>query len=148
VFDKVGLFDEKLIRNQDDEFHYRLNHHGFKILMEPEMESVYFVREDLASLWKQYYYYGLYKPMVLKKVRSGIRIRHLVPAGFVIYLVSLPLLLFLHGLFLIPLFIYFSGAVFILSSNFSNIKDILFGVLAFLTLHLSYGTGFLKGLFK
>ena len=148
IFDKVGLFDETLIRNQDDEFHYRLNHHGYKIMMEPEMESVYFVREDLASLWKQYYYYGLYKPMVLKKVRTGMRLRHLVPAGFVIYLLMLPFLLLLHPLFIIPLLIYFFGALLILSATFSNIKDILFGFLAFLTLHLSYGIGFLKGLFK
>lgn len=148
VFDKVGLFDETLIRNQDDEFHYRLNHHGYKIMMEPEMESVYYVREDLASLWKQYYYYGLYKPMVLKKVRSGMRIRHLVPAGFVFFLLILPLLLLWHWLFIVPLIIYFFGALLILSASFSNVKDILFGFLSFLTLHLSYGIGFLKGLFK
>ncbi|MEP7164088.1 MAG: glycosyltransferase family 2 protein [Ferruginibacter sp.] len=148
VFDKVGLFDETLIRNQDDEFHYRLNHHGFKIMMEPEMESVYYVREDLASLWKQYYYYGLYKPMVLKKVRSGMRTRHLVPAGFVVYLLALPFLLLWHWLFIIPLLIYFFGALLILSATFSGLKDILFGFFAFLTLHLSYGSGFLKGLFK
>lgn len=148
VFDKVGLFDETLLRNQDDEFHYRLNHFGYKIMMEPEMESVYYVREDLASLWKQYYYYGLYKPRVLKKIRSGIRIRHLVPAGFVIYLLSLPFFLLLHWIFIIPLIIYFVAAAFILAKNFSSIKDISFGLLAFLTLHLSYGIGFLKGLFK
>ncbi|CAN5830614.1 glycosyltransferase family 2 protein [soil metagenome] len=148
VFDKVGLFDETLIRNQDDEFHYRLNHFGYKIMMEPEMESVYYVREDLASLWKQYYYYGLYKPMVLKKIRSGIRIRHLVPAGFVIYLLTLPFLLLLHWIFIVPLCLYFIFATIILARSFKNIKDILFGYCAFVTLHLSYGTGFLKGLFK
>ena len=148
VFDKVGLFDEALIRNQDDEFHYRLNHFGYKIMMEPEMESVYYVREDLSALWKQYYYYGLYKPMVLKKIKSAIRIRHLVPATFVIYLLLLPFLFFFHWIFIIPLCLYFILATFILAGYFSNVKDILFGWLAFATLHLSYGTGFLKGLFK
>ena len=148
VFDKVGLFDEALIRNQDDEFHYRLNHFGYKIMMEPEMESVYYVREDLSALWKQYYYYGLYKPMVLKKIKSAIRIRHLVPATFVIYLLLLPFLFFFHWIFIIPLCLYFILATFILAGHFSNVKDILFGWLAFATLHLSYGTGFLKGLFK
>jgi len=148
IFDKAGLFDETLLRNQDDEFHYRLNHFGYKIMMEPEMESVYYVREDLASLWKQYYYYGLYKPRVLKKIRSGIRIRHLVPAGFVIYLLSLPFFLMVHWIFIIPLILYFTLAIVILSKGFSSVKDILFGLLAFITLHLSYGIGFLKGLFK
>jgi GT2 family glycosyltransferase len=144
----VGLFDETLLRNQDDEFHYRLNHHGYKIMMEPEMESVYYVREDLASLWKQYYDYGLYKPMVLKKVRSGMRIRHLVPAAFVVYMLALPFLMFVHWLFIVPLILYFLLALFILSSSFSGLPEIVFGFLAFLTLHLSYGIGFLKGLLK
>jgi len=148
IFDTVGMFDETLIRNQDDEFHYRLNHHGYRIMMEPEMESVYYVREDLASLWKQYYYYGYYKPRVLKKIRSGIRIRHLVPAGFVAYLISLPFLLLWHWAFVVPLVLYFVLALVILSANFSKIKDLFFGLLAFLTLHLSYGIGFIKGLFK
>lgn len=148
VFDKVGLLDEAMVRNQDDEFHYRLNHHGFKIMMEPEMECVYYVREDLAALWKQYYYYGLYKPMVLKKIRSGIRIRHLVPAGFVLYLLALPLLAYWHWLFLVPLTLYITGAFFLLSYRFSRLREILFGFMAFLTLHISYGTGFLGGLFK
>jgi len=148
VFNKVGLFDEVLIRNQDDEFHYRLNHFGYKIMMEPEMESVYYVREDLASLWKQYYYYGLYKPMVLKKIKSAIRIRHLVPAGFVIYLLLLPFLLLLHWIFIVPLCLYFILATIILTGSFSNLRDIFFGYQAFLTLHLSYGIGFLKGFFK
>lgn len=148
VIDKIGLFDESLIRNQDDEFHYRLNDFGYKIMMEPEMESVYYVREDLASLWKQYYYYGLYKPMVLKKIKSAIRIRHLVPAAFVIYLLLLPFLLIFHWIFIIPLGLYFILATIILLSSFTKLKDIIFGYLAFLTLHLSYGAGFLKGLFK
>jgi len=148
VFDKVGLFDEALIRNQDDEFHYRLNHFGYKIMMEPEMESVYYVREDLSSLWKQYYYYGLYKPMVLKKIKSAIRIRHLVPAGFVLYLLALPFLLWLHWIFIVPLCLYFILATIILAGAFSTIKEIVFGYCAFITLHLSYGIGFLKGFFK
>lgn len=148
VFDTVGLFDESLIRNQDDEFHYRLNHHGFRILMEPEMECVYFVRDDLAGLWQQYFYYGFYKPMVLKKIKSAIRLRHLVPAAFVVYLVSLPLLLYIHWSFIIPLALYFIMAMYILSASFSKIKDIFFGILSFLTLHMAYGTGFCKGIFK
>lgn len=148
VFDKVGLFDESLLRNQDDEFHYRLNHFGFRILMEPEMESVYYVREDLGSLWKQYYQYGLYKPMVLNKIRSGIRIRHLVPALFTLYLVTLPFFAWLHWVFILPLLFYFILASVVLVMEFKKPGKIFFGILSFLTLHLAYGLGFLKGLLK
>jgi GT2 family glycosyltransferase len=148
VFDKAGMFDEALVRNQDDEFHYRLNHFGFRILMEPEMESVYYVREDLRSLWKQYYYYGYYKPMVLRKIRSGIRIRHLVPGMFTLYLLTLPFFAWLHPVFLLPLILYFILAAIILGRQFKKPGEILFGILAFMTLHLAYGSGFLRGLFN
>jgi len=148
IFATAGMLDESLVRNQDDEFHYRLNHHGFRIMMEPDMESVYYVREDLSSLWKQYFNYGLYKPMVLKKVSSGMRVRHLVPAAFVLYVLTLPFFAYLHWIFLLPLCLYFAGAIFILAKGFSKVQHILFGILAFLTLHVSYGSGFLLGLFK
>ncbi len=148
VFDKVGLFDEALVRNQDDEFHYRLNHFGFRILMEPEMESVYYVRDDLGSLWKQYFQYGLYKPMVLNKIRSGIRLRHLVPGLFTLYLFTLPFFAWLHWIFVLPLILYFFLATIVLWKEFKKGNDILIGILSFLTLHLAYGSGFLLGLIK
>lgn len=148
IFKKAGLFDEELIRNQDDEFHYRLNHFGFKIMMDPDMESVYYVREGLKSLWKQYYNYGLYKPMVLRKVKSATRIRHLIPAGFVIYLVSLTFLLLLNWIFILPLLLYIFIAILILSKSFVKAREMIFGLFAFITLHISYGSGFLIGFFK
>ncbi len=91
VFDKIGLLDEELIRNQDDEFHYRLNRAGFRILMLPELEVVYYVRDSVKKLFSQYYQYGYYKPLVLQKVTSGMSWRHLIPSFFVLYLISLPL---------------------------------------------------------
>ena len=103
VFEKIGLLDEELIRDQDDEFHYRMNVNGLKILMDPSMEATYYVRDDFKSLWSQYFYYGLYKPLVFKKVRSQVRPRHLVPPLFVIYLLTLPLLLFFSWIAIIPL---------------------------------------------
>jgi len=50
VFVKAGLLDEQLLRNQDDELHYRLNAHGYRILMVPEMQCSYYVRGSLDGL--------------------------------------------------------------------------------------------------
>lgn len=147
VFEKAGLLDEALVRNQDDEFHYRLNEKGFRILMVPEMESTYFVRDTLPALFRQYYQYGLYKPLVLKKVHSGIRIRHLVPSLFVIYLLSLPLLL-LNLAWLFPLAFYFLLDLLFAMRSPGSIARKLFSMLVFPCLHLSYGLGFIFGLSK
>ncbi len=113
VFEKVGLLDTELVRNQDDELHYRINANGFKILMIPEMQCEYQVRDSISKLYRQYYEYGLYKPLVLKKVKSGLKLRHLIPAFFVGYLISLPIAIFypiwlLPGLLYLLLAFYFS----------------------------------------
>jgi GT2 family glycosyltransferase len=93
VFEKAGLLDESLPVNQDDEFHYRLNKMNFRILMVPEMQAVYYVRGSITKLFTQYFKYGLYKPLVLRKVKGSVRLRHLIPSVFVLYLLSLRLLL-------------------------------------------------------
>ncbi|MGI0014995.1 MAG: glycosyltransferase family 2 protein, partial [Nitrososphaera sp.] len=68
VFEKIGLFDEELTRNQDDEFNFRLIKNGGKVLLDPEIVSVYYVRDSLLKLWKMYFQYGYFKPLVAKKI--------------------------------------------------------------------------------
>jgi len=148
VFEKIGLFDEQLIRNQDDEFHYRMNAAGLKILMVPEMQCNYFVRETIAGLFRQYYQYGLFKPLVLKKVNSGVRLRHLVPAFFVIYLIGiLPLFIVAGWVALLPLLLYFVLALYFCDRTQSR-TAMLRSFFVFPVLHVSYGFGFLVGLGK
>jgi glycosyltransferase involved in cell wall biosynthesis len=147
IFEKAGLLDTELIRNQDDELHYRLNKFGYRILMIPEMTCEYYVRDSLKALWKQYFGYGYYKPLVLKKVKGAVRIRHLVPAAFVLYLVSLPLAL-ISILWCIPVLIY---AIIIVGITFqSNLSytSKMYLPLVFIILHCAYGLGFIKGLLK
>ena len=149
VFEKAGVMDEKLIRNQDDEFHYRLKQHGFRILMVPEMECTYYVRESLESLAKQYFQYGLYKPLVLNKIRSGIKIRHLVPAFFVLYLLFIPVLIYFFGLISLNFLILYLCASFYFSFN-NSLSPVqkFYCVIIYALLHISYGIGFVTGIKK
>lgn len=146
VFDVAGLLDEELIRNQDDEFHYRMNQLGLVIYLDPTLSVTYYVRDTYSALWKQYNQYGFYKPLVLKKVRSGIKMRHLIPACFVLYLCSLPLLL-VFPLWLVPLLIYL-GTTFYFSLRLGGLSDAVRVLLAIFTLHIAYGSGFLRGILK
>jgi glycosyltransferase involved in cell wall biosynthesis len=149
IFEKIGLLNESLKRNQDDELHYRIKANGYKILMVPEMECTYFVRNSFKTLFKQYYGYGLYKPLVLKLVKQGLRIRHLIPAFFVLYLFLIPLIFYIIGLWsLVPLGIYVFLAIYISSSVSKNVMPNLKIVYACLILHISYGSGFLLGISK
>lgn len=147
LFEELGLLDTDLLRNQDDELHYRFNAEGKRILMIPEIHSVYYVREDFKSLFKQYFQYGLYKPLVLKKIKSAVRVRHLIPAFFVLYLLTLPLA-HVSMWWLLPLCVYFILICIIGGSNRKGLRFSFNKMIAINTLHLSYGSGFLLGLFK
>ncbi len=148
IFETVGLLDERLVRNQDDEFHYRINQAGFRILLLPHLEVIYQVRESLSKLFHQYFQYGLYKPLVLKKVKSGIRLRHLVPAAFVLYLLSLPFVLWLHWAFVLPLVLYVSLIAYKFFTTDLPFQARKYLWVVFPAIHLAYGLGFLMGLGK
>ncbi|HLH57167.1 MAG TPA: glycosyltransferase family 2 protein [Verrucomicrobiae bacterium] len=84
VFDRIGLFDEELVRNQDDELNLRLTRAGGKIWQSPKVKSWYQPRASLGALWKQYKQYGYWKVRVIQKHRIPASWRHLVPGAFVL----------------------------------------------------------------
>ena len=49
-----------------------------------QLKSKYYSRSSLTKLFKQYYFYGLYKVRVFQKRKGIISNRQLVPAIFVI----------------------------------------------------------------
>ncbi|CAN5479758.1 glycosyltransferase family 2 protein [soil metagenome] len=147
IFEVTGLFDEEMLRNQDDEFHYRAKSKGMKIYLEPAIKSFYFPRNNMKKLLKQYFQYGLFKPLVLRKVKSEIKLRHLIPSAFVMYLfgiaISFP---FIGYLSLIPLMLYFAIDLFFSFSKQQGVSEKMSSLLIYPSLHLSYGCGFILGL--
>ena len=89
--EEVGLFDENLHRNQDDELAMRIRAAGGKLLLAPRIHSSYRPRESLLGIWRQHFGYGFYKPRVLRRHCSGMRPRHLAPPLLVLLLVIWPL---------------------------------------------------------
>jgi succinoglycan biosynthesis protein ExoA len=82
VFDRIGMFDERLVRNQDDEFNYRIRHAGGKIYVSPRVRYSYFVRERLGQLFKQYFQYGFWRIPVIEKHRRPTTLRQMAPTLF------------------------------------------------------------------
>jgi GT2 family glycosyltransferase len=82
VFEKVGLYDEALLRNQDDELNYRLAKYGEKVFISPRARCTYFVRETPIQLFKQYFHYGFWRVAVLRKHRMPASLRQLAPPVF------------------------------------------------------------------
>ena len=82
VFDRIGLYNETLVRNQDDEFNHRLIKHGGRILLVPEIVSFYTARESLEKLWTMFYQYGYFKPLAARAVGAVMTARQLIPSVF------------------------------------------------------------------
>jgi hypothetical protein len=83
VFERLGLFDEELLRSQDSEFTFRLLRAGGRVMLVPGVIVSYFTRESLGKLWRMFFQYGYFKPLVARKVGAVMTARQLVPALFV-----------------------------------------------------------------
>jgi glycosyltransferase involved in cell wall biosynthesis len=152
VFERVGLFDEELIRNQDDEFNFRIITRGGRVLLLPDVSCRYFARRSFQQLARMYYQYGYFKPLVARKVGRVMTVRQLVPALLVAALLaSAALATWLSSarvVFALVAASYLS-LVLVCSAAAMRTHGIRCGaVLAavFPTLHFSYGAGFLLGI--
>ena len=152
VFEKIGLFDEDLLRGQDAEFNARLRKNGGRILLVPEIVSYYYARDSLSKLWRMYFQYGYFKPLTAKKIGNVYTWRQLIPGTFVGSLIILAILTIIYKPFL-WLFLFILGSYIIANLAFSLIISFKKGFrfffvlpLVFATLHFSYGIGYLKGI--
>jgi GT2 family glycosyltransferase len=154
VFEKIGLFDEELVRDQDDEFNYRLLEHGGRILLCPQIKSTYTVRGTINSLWKQFFQYGYWKVRVMQKHPKQMRWRQFIPPIFVGSMLIATLLAFY-----VPWGMWMLGGIIgsyiltnLIASSVTSIKrgwkHFPLLPVVFAILHLSYGLGFLVGLVK
>lgn len=83
VFERIGGFDEALVRNQDDEHNLRLRLAGGRIWQSPLVHSLYHPRNSLRHLFAQQRQYGYWRPFVMRKHGQPGSVRQLVPAAFV-----------------------------------------------------------------
>jgi len=153
IFSKIGLYDEDLIRNQDDELNARLRKYGGKIFLVPDVKIKYFTRDSWTKLFKMFYQYGYFKPLVNLKLGQITTWRQLIPPLFVIVLIISLLLSFLFKkalfIFVILSLFYFTFNLLVsllLSFSSRNLKLLPFLIISFFLIHFSYGLGYLKGI--
>lgn len=149
VFKEVGIFDTDLTRNQDDEFNFRILKTGYKIYLSEKIKSKYYVRSSFQKLFKQYVQYGFWKVYVNKKHKTITTFRQIVPfflvtyilAGFVFSLLNTAI----SVLYFTGLAVYLVSVLFFSIINSNKIKHIVGVAIAFIILHVSYGSGYLYG---
>lgn len=148
IFDKIGYFDESLERNQDIALHTKILKNGYRFITHPDMEIRYYVRNTIFKFIKKAFGDGYW---IIYSQKSYLR--HKIPLFFVLYLLSIPLILltmfyvssFWCYLYLLPCIFYIFLSIFFSIKDGQSYRKFLLPFF-FLIFHLSYGLGSFKGL--
>jgi glycosyltransferase involved in cell wall biosynthesis len=152
TFDRVGLFDEDLLRAQDAEFNARLVAHGGRILLLPDVVAHYYARATLGQVARMFHQYGYFKPLMARKVGRFVTVRQVVPAAFVASLAVTGLLApWVPAAGLLGLAIAGTYAAAVLGTAARagpriGLRAALALAIVFPVVHASYGLGFLRRL--
>ena len=152
ILERAGPYDEVMVRNQDDDYNYRLRAMGAKILLAGDVRSRYYSRGSLRSVGKQYFQYGYWKVRVMQKQPMQMRARQFVPPLFAAALLLSSLAAPFTSIARWMLGLIFTS--YAVSSLFASAvtawkKRPQFPwalPIAFAVIHLAYGFGFLFGL--
>lgn len=151
VFEKVGHFNEKLIRTEDNEMHYRIREAGYKLLYDPEIISFQYARSSLKRMIKQKFGNGYWIGQTVKVCPRCLSLYHFVPLAFVLAIIVTSVIavfgfpwlsLIMWGLY--GLFAFVSMIIAMINDGFSFAMLLMPAI--FLVLHVSYGIGTLCGL--
>ncbi len=152
LFDRVGYFDEELTRNQDDEFNGRIIKNGGKNFLLPDLVIDYYARDTVAKVYKMFYQYGLFKPLVNKKLGQPATIRQFFPLLFVLGLILGPLTFLISSafiwLYLGVLLVYLTLAAVFSSKESRSLKEVLIKIWVYFVVHFAYGWGYINGIIK
>jgi succinoglycan biosynthesis protein ExoA len=151
IFERLGGFDEELVRNQADEFNLRITRAGGAIWQSLRIRSVYHPRESLWRLFHQYMQYGYWKVRVIQKHRVPASWRHLVPPGFILTLTALACLASFSPIARVGAAIVIAGyllctlAASVITAVSTEWQLLPVLPIVFACFHLGYGYGFLRG---
>lgn len=156
VFEHIGYYDERLVRNQDIELNARIRKAGGRIYLTPEIRSTYKCRSTLGGLWQQNFMNGVWAVYTRVIAPYTLSLRHFVPLVFVAALLVSLLIAVMPNL---PLPVRIAplaatlGSYLATSLFFSLVMAVRGGFryflmlpIVFAVLHLSYGIGSLWGL--
>lgn len=153
LFDELGYFEEDILISEDAEFNWRIRQAGYKIFYSPKIISKYYPRESIYKFIKQIYRYGILRVNVVKKHPDSLKLVHLIPPSFVLAIFLLAILIILNVIdfyyLIFTLITYFSVNI-ALTFMEIKIKKIFYYVstpILIFFMHLSWGTGFILGLF-
>lgn len=152
VYDKVGLYDERLRRTEDNDMHYRMRRAGYRFYFSPDIISYHAARATMRGQLRQKWGNGYWIGRTMRIQPRCFAPRHLIPALFVLALLccllllplsAWPLLLLLSAYLACDLVFAVRGA---LSQETGRLLALLTLPFLFPAVHVVYGVGTLAGL--
>ena len=152
VFEKYGLYDERLTRNQDNEMNYRIRKNGGKIYLAEDIRLAYYCRDSIKGIASMATKNGNWNIITMRLCPCAMGVRHFIPFVFLMSLLIMPILTvlspFFSWLFLVEIGLYlFLNLIFSVKVA-TEVKYIPLLLILFPVFHLSYGFGSLVGLIK
>lgn len=155
VFEKIGLFDEKLTRSYDFDFNLRLKNMGSKMLLVPDAIIYYYARSTFMSLIRHNFINGFWVTYPLKLGKMIFSIRHMVPLAFITGLLGSAALIpvWQVGLWILVCIAGAYGVANLAATVQVAVREkdwryLVVMPVVFASLHFSYGLGSLWGLLK
>ncbi len=153
VFEKVGFYNERCIRTEDNEMHYRMRKAGYKFFYTPEIRSSRKTRNGLLPLLKQKFLNGYWIGQASKRSPKCFSMYHFIPFLFLLAILGTSLLAG-FGLWFFAaamwgaysLVLLASVVVAFLTGGF-NLFYLLLPMMLF-ALHIGYGVGTLIGFIR
>lgn len=152
VFSKYGGYDERLVRNQDNEMNFRIRKNGGKIYLSDSIHLSYYCRDSLKGIVQMARKNGMWNVITMKLCPGSMGVRHFIPFTFVISILGLLALGFLHWIFWfalgLELALYSVLDILFSMKSSSSIKEFFLLFAFFPIFHISYGWGSMMGLFQ
>ena len=154
VLDKVGLFNEQLLRTEDNDFHYRVRQAGYRIKLDPRINSKQFIRSSFSRMLKQKYGNGYWVGRTVFVQPGCLKLYHFAP--FVLVVGALLLAAVGAAFTWLPfavcaaLYVLLCCALSVYAVSQSSERNATMIALpvCFAGIHLSYGIGTLFGLIR
>lgn len=152
IFEKVGLYDERLSRNQDSELNYRIIHNGGKVFLSNKIKLAYYCRDSVKGIVKMALLNGKWNIITSHFCPGSMRLRHFIPCLFVLSLIGMPLLTWLWWvfgiLFSLELLTYSALDILFAARSAESFKEFWQLLYLFPLFHICYGWGSVLGIFK
>ena len=152
VFSKYGGYDERLVRNQDNEMNFRIRKNGGKIYLSNDIHLSYYCRDSIKGISDMARKNGMWNVITMKLCPGSMGWRHFIPFLFVLSVLGLGILGMLHSIFWmllgLELALYFALDLLFSARQASGAKEFFALVMLFPIFHVTYGFGSMIGMTK